>query len=156
MAAITAICNLFDVARKKEKQITLRLRALDPEWSADGKHIICITQKDGTDNLTLVTLDGKSRLLTKFENGESLSSPTWSPDGKTVVLSQGRQHDRDLVRYSFSDSALTKLISDQGDARDPVFSPRRAGSSFFPGTRPASLTCTAWMLRVVRPPCGPM
>lgn len=113
---------LFDVARKKEKQITLRLRALDPEWSADGKHIICITQKDGTDNLTLVTLDGKSRLLTKFENGESLSSPTWSPDGKTVVLSQGRQHDRDLVRYSFSDSALTKLISDQGDARDPVFS----------------------------------
>ena len=114
---------IYDLAKKKERPLTRQLRAFDPDWSPDGGRIICVTQRDGTDNLTLVSLDGTSKPLTDFRHGESLSSPRWSPDGNRIVLSQGRNHGRDLMCFDLEQGAWKKLISEQGDARDPSFSP---------------------------------
>jgi len=114
---------VYDLAGKKEKQLTRNLRAFDPDWSPSGDRIICVTQKDGSDNLTLVLPDGSSRPLTHFKQGESLSSPRWSADGRSIVLSKGRNHGRDLLLYHPESDTWTTLISGQGDARDPVFSP---------------------------------
>ncbi len=113
---------VYDVERKKEKQLSRQLRAVDPDWSPDGTRIVCVTQKDGTDNLTLYSLDGTVEHLTRFENGEGLCTPRWSPDGRYIVFSQARNHGRDLVLYDLQTKTSRPLVADKGDARDPVFS----------------------------------
>jgi hypothetical protein len=108
----------------KEKRLTHGLRAVEPAWSPDRTKIVCITQKDGTDNLTLLDSDGHLlRNLTGFHNGEGLYSPNWSKDGKTIVFSQARHHDRDIKLIAVETGEMTYLIANNGDARDPVYSP---------------------------------
>ncbi|MBN2355293.1 PD40 domain-containing protein [candidate division KSB1 bacterium] len=114
----------YDLLRKKEKQLTHDLRVFDPDITRDGERLICITQKDGTDNLLLLGADGTViRPLTHHANGEALSSPRWSPDGRYIVFSQARGHGRDLMVLDVERDSSRALIRDQGDARDPVFHP---------------------------------
>jgi WD40 repeat protein len=114
---------VYDLQKKKEKQLTRQLRALDPDWAPDGTRIVCIVQKDGTDNLAIYSLSGAVEKLTNNENGEGLCSPRWSPDGRFIVFSQARNHGRDLVLYNLQDKTSTALVANEGDARDPAFSP---------------------------------
>ncbi len=114
----------YDLHKHKEKQLTRDLRASDPDLSRDGKFLVCITQKDGTDNLLLLQADGTViRPLTRNGNGEAISGPRWSPDGRYIVFSQARRHGRDLMLLDIQTDSLRPLIKDQGDARDPAFHP---------------------------------
>jgi hypothetical protein len=116
--------HIYNLDTKQEKRLTHGLRAVDPAWSPDKKKIACITQNDGTDNLTLLDGDGHLlRNLTGFHNGEGLYSPNWSMDGKTIVFSQARHHDRDIKVIDVETGKMTDLIANNGDARDPVYSP---------------------------------
>jgi Tol biopolymer transport system component len=122
--------HVINVRTKKEKRLTEGLRAIDPSWSPDGERIICVVQKDGTDNLLLLDKAGKSpRQLTSFANGEGVYTPRFSPDGKTIVFSQARKHGRNLKLIDVDSGVIRPLIVDQGDARDPVFS--SDGSIYF-------------------------
>jgi WD40 repeat protein len=113
----------IDVKKKKEVRLTKGLRVADPDWSADGEKIICIVQKDGTNNLLLLNKDGSLiRPLTSFENGEGLYTPRFSPDGSKIVFSQARNHDRDMNIIDIESGIITPLVTNDGDARDPVFS----------------------------------
>lgn len=114
----------IDVKNKKEKQLTKGLRVVDPSWSVDGELIVCVTQKDGTDNLLLLDKDGKKiRSLTQFTHGEGLYTPHFSPDGKKIVFAQAKKHGRDIKLLDLDSGALTPLIVGSHDARDPIFSP---------------------------------
>ncbi len=114
----------LDVTRRKETRLTHSLRSIDPDLSRDGRHLICVVQKDGTDNLLLLDGEGNAvRALTSYTRGEAVSSPRFSPDGKYIVFSQARRHGRDLVRLELETNQMTTLIADSGDARDPVYSP---------------------------------
>jgi Tol biopolymer transport system component len=113
----------YDLKKNSEKRLTQGLRAMEPAWSPDGKNIVCIIQKDGTDNLILLDANGKViRQLTQFDQGEAVSSPSWSPDGRLIVFSQARKHGRDLKLMDVATGEVTPLIFNQGDARDPTFS----------------------------------
>ena len=121
----------IDVARKKETRLTNGLRVVDPSWSADGQKIVCVVQKDGTNNLLILNSDGTLvRSLTDFKNGEGLYTPRFSPDGSTIVFSMARKHDRDVKIIDVESGAISDLIANDGDARDPAFSPDGA-SVFF-------------------------
>ncbi|RPH99404.1 MAG: hypothetical protein EHM72_11080 [Calditrichaeota bacterium] len=116
--------HILSVADKHEKRLTSGLRAIDADWSADGEWIICVVQKDGTQNLLLLDRSGaQQRQLTQFQNGEALYSPRFSPDGAGVVFSKSREHGRDLCLLELSSGAITPVIVDQGDARDAAYSP---------------------------------
>ena len=116
--------HVYDFKTKKEKRLTHGLRAFEPNWSPDGEKIICITQKDGTDNLIIVNNNGKVlKQLTDNSLGEELYAPQWSPDGKWIVYSKGRNHGRDINMLNIATGEIQPLVSNIGDARDPVFSP---------------------------------
>jgi len=115
--------HIYDIEKKKEKRLTHGLRALEADWSPDGTQIVCVVQKDGTDNLILLDEHGKlSKQLTDNKNGEALFSPRWSPDGKWIVFSEGRHHGRDLKLVNVQSGETKYLVENKGDARDPVFS----------------------------------
>jgi Tol biopolymer transport system component len=115
---------VYDLGRKKEHRLTHGLRSINPDWCEDGSRIVCVTQKDGTDNLTLLDSQGTLiKNLTDNIDGEAVYSPRWSPDGKYIVFSRARNHGRDILLMDAASGVSRPLVVDQGDARDPVFSP---------------------------------
>ncbi len=115
---------VYDLEKKESRKITHGVRAYAPAAKPTGLWIACVTQRDGTQNLTLVTIDGGAvRQLTNFRDGETLYTPVWSPDGKKIVVSAGREHGRCLLVYDVETSKLDTLLALPGDVRDPTFSP---------------------------------
>jgi Tol biopolymer transport system component/imidazolonepropionase-like amidohydrolase len=73
-----------------------------PRWSPDGQTIAFISDRDGSDNLWLVSTDGTgARRLTK-EVDNALSSPAWTPDGQYIVA-------RRFGPYPSSENYLTNV-----------------------------------------------
>jgi Tol biopolymer transport system component len=115
---------VYDLEQEDETRLTDGMRGVDPAWSPDGSRIVCIVQSDGTDNLVILDDKGEPvRYLSHFKYGEGVYSPSWSPDGQHIVFSQARRHGRDIKLIDLKSGAVQSLITDQGDARDPVFSP---------------------------------
>ncbi|MDZ7373794.1 MAG: hypothetical protein ONB23_07460 [candidate division KSB1 bacterium] len=114
----------LDLQTGRSRRLTYGLRAYAPAVSPDGKWVACVTQRDGTQNLTLISIDGReSRQLTSFHSGETLYTPVWSPDGERVVVSFGREHGRGLLAVTVPAGQLDTLLTLPGDVRDPCFSP---------------------------------
>lgn len=114
----------YDIKKKKEHRLTNARRTLSADLSPDGRQIVSVVQKDGTDNLFLFDDNGKPvRSLTNFSYGEGLDMPHWSPNGKSIVFSQARKHGRDIKLLNVAGGSVSDIIAGQGDARDPVFSP---------------------------------
>ena len=57
-----------------------------PRWSPDGTTIAFISDRDGGDNLWLVSPDGTGLRKLTGEVDNTLSSPAWSPDGSYLVV----------------------------------------------------------------------
>jgi Tol biopolymer transport system component/imidazolonepropionase-like amidohydrolase len=59
-----------------------------PRFSPDGKTIVFVSDRSGSENLYLVDPDGKNlRPMTRGAN-QAFISPDWTPDGKYVVVSK--------------------------------------------------------------------
>jgi hypothetical protein len=115
---------VYDLESRRSHRLTRGLRAFAPAVSPDGRWIACVTQRDGTQNLTLVSPDGSEvRQLTAFHDGETLFTPAWTPDGDRVVVSFGREHGRGLLTVDARSGSLDTLLWLPGDLRDPAFSP---------------------------------
>jgi Tol biopolymer transport system component len=66
-----------------------------PHYSPDGKTIVFVSDRTQSDNLWIVNADGTSpRALTR-ETDQKFQSPTFTPDGKYIVVSRGN----DLYMY---------------------------------------------------------
>ena len=59
-----------------------------PRFSPDGKTIVFVSDRSGSENLYLMDPDGKNiRPLTRGPN-QAFISPAWTPDGQYVVVSK--------------------------------------------------------------------
>src|SRR4051794_18527860 len=59
-----------------------------PRWSIDGKNIVYVTDRDGSDDVWVIDADGKNpRQITKTDRTQFLS-PEYTPDGKYIVVSR--------------------------------------------------------------------
>jgi Tol biopolymer transport system component/imidazolonepropionase-like amidohydrolase len=59
-----------------------------PRFSPDGKSIVFVSDRTGSENLYLIDPDGKNlRSLTRGAN-QAFVSPDWTPDGQYVVVSR--------------------------------------------------------------------
>lgn len=59
-----------------------------PRFSPDGKSIVFVSDRSGSENLYLIDPDGKNlRSLTRGPN-QAFVSPDWTPDGQYVVVSR--------------------------------------------------------------------
>ena len=89
---------ILDVDLQEERRISARLRAKDPSFSPDGKHIVYVHNEDGTNNLAIVNRDGTQRIyLTNNNDGTQYYGPHYSPDGQWIIFSVFRGQDRDIA-----------------------------------------------------------
>ncbi len=78
--------------------------SLWPMWSADGSTVYYMSDRSGTENLWLSSLDGDTRQLTRFEEGRVLW-PTISANGTTIVF----EHDFSIWRFDTSTGEAVEL-----------------------------------------------
>jgi Tol biopolymer transport system component/imidazolonepropionase-like amidohydrolase len=60
-----------------------------PQYSPDGKSLVFISDRDGSEEVWLLDLEQNvARQLTTSNDRLEYASPTWSPDGRTVLVSR--------------------------------------------------------------------
>jgi Tol biopolymer transport system component/imidazolonepropionase-like amidohydrolase len=59
-----------------------------PRYSPDGTHIVFVSDRDGELNLWLVGADGSHPRLLTHERRARFTSPAWSSDGQSVLVSR--------------------------------------------------------------------
>ncbi len=92
-------------------------------FSPDGSTLALITKSSGHDVLFLANVDGKGSDRSISLGFSSLRSPTFAPDGNSVVLVGCRQDRNDLYRVDIASGAVTRLTNDRYDEQDPEFDP---------------------------------
>lgn len=63
-----------------------------PKFSPDGKHILCISDRGGSENVWRFSLDKKDSLQITKGNTDNFQSAEWTPDGNYVVVAKGRRN----------------------------------------------------------------
>jgi Tol biopolymer transport system component len=77
-----------------------------PHYSPDGKRIVFVSDRSGSDNVWVAEADGTHpRALTRDNENLHFQSPTFTPDGKYVVVSRGN----DLYMYYANGGAATGM-----------------------------------------------
>jgi len=116
---------VLDLKTRKEKLLTRNQRARSPVWSADGKKIVCVTEKDGTSNLVLMDPEGKNRKqITDFSCGEKIYTPRFFPQSNKIVFTLSKNGvGRDIAVMDISGENFNYLVKTLNDERDAFPSP---------------------------------
>lgn len=87
-----------------------------PMWSADGKTIYYVSDRNGNENLWSKPVQGSAKMLTTFTNGRVLW-PSISYDGKTIVF----ERDFAIWKYDVATQQASAIkITKQGQATTPA------------------------------------
>ncbi|MGD0337422.1 MAG: biopolymer transporter Tol [Bacteroidota bacterium] len=119
------LSDLFEytLASGDERRITHGARGGGPDISPDGQMLICVVERDGTQNLATVDVQsGNVTVVTSYANGEQISSPRWSPDGREIVFSMAKREKQDIMIYDCNRQTVSGIVVGLYDARNPVFS----------------------------------
>ena len=108
---------------------------IEPHWSPDGKEIAFVSGRDGNGHVFVMNADGTgTRRITDTKMDDS--HPTWSADGKWLVVQPRR---RDLSPAGHRRRLRTRLLKNAvGSASDPAYSPGREVRSRTTTAGPAS------------------
>lgn len=93
-----------------------------PAYSPDGQSIAFVSDRGGSDDLWLLASDAaEPRKLSATGKMEELASPTWSPDGKHVVVSKSSwtQHTFELWAYPVDGGTGVRLTQAKPKASTP-------------------------------------
>ncbi len=95
-----------------------------PKWSPDGKHILYISDKDGSDDAYYINLETEEEQKFTGDENDEMVNAAWSPDGDYAIVSRGRRNFK-LWLYHKNGGKGIKLIdpSNGFKAIDPTFSP---------------------------------
>ncbi len=73
-------------------------------------------------NIYVTSLDGVTPVQITWDPGRDLS-PSWSPDGQSIVFTSDRSGNDDLWVWSFDTTQLKQLTFHSASDRDPAWSP---------------------------------
>ncbi len=95
-------------------------RDTQPRWSPDGRHLVFVSNRSGSNQLWLLSMEGgEARQITRIKGG--VQNPVWSPDGRTIAFTAnlteagiqpegGDEDDQDLYRkYTKDVRVITRL-----------------------------------------------
>ena len=117
---------LFDIKSSETSRLTHSARIESPNWSPDGNSIVAIQYKAGTQNLVSINPDNPSEItqLTNFEDGETVFTPTWHPNGKTIYFAMADYWNRNIYSIEVDTKETSTVFeSEYTDYRDPFVSP---------------------------------
>jgi hypothetical protein len=116
---------VYDLSKRKEKQITREKRARQPDWGPGGR-IVCVIETDGLSDLAVLNADGSGfQQITAFDEGQSLHLPRWTADGRILFALNGlpdsseHEHGRDIAVIGADGSGLSFILRSAFDERDP-------------------------------------
>lgn len=149
---------IYDYATDEIRMISDWDGGYAPNLSMDGEKIAFISGREGA--LRLYTMNINGRNVKKFTDGLGyvVSAPSWSPDGRSVVLAHAEniQADAEIIRVDLNGLGFEKLTDNSVSDVDPVWSPdgrkiafvsKRDGNSEIyimnaDGTEPTRMTFT--------------
>ena len=116
--------DLYRIAAKGgNAQALTRGMAFDsqPVYSPDGRAIVFVSDRSGTENIWIVGADGSDpRQVTRLDGDVVLTSPAWSADGKSIFVSQYRAEYNgfELWQINVASGQRTLLIPNKRAAAD--------------------------------------
>jgi len=112
----------YNIDTDEETRLTFDLRANQPDVSNDGEKIVFLFEKDGTNNLGSVDINGKNfKQLTFFQNGEQVYNPKFSKDASYVIFGYSNTGNRDIARVDTNGTNFKIILSSLSDVRNPAF-----------------------------------
>jgi Tol biopolymer transport system component len=95
-----------------------------PKFSPDGKNILFISDRSGSENVWHFTLDKKDSTQVTKDKAENYQSAEWTPDGEYVVVSKGRRNLK-LYLHHKEGGGGAQLISKPDNLKvvEPAFGP---------------------------------
>ena len=90
-------------------------------YSPDGKTIAMVHSRDKRDRIAL--LEVATGRLTILTNGRLDESPSFAPNGRILLYATARGHTGVLSAVSVDGRSQHRLVSRDGDIRDPAWSP---------------------------------
>lgn len=92
-----------------------------PAWSPDGSEIIYCSDDSGSPQLYRISSNGGSGSRLPI-NYRYCTKPTWSPDGKRIAFNIREGGVFRVALYDLT-TRSTRVLTDGGDARDPIWGP---------------------------------
>ena len=84
---------------------------------------MALSGSDTADNSNIYVMNLGTRKLTKYTTFAHNTSPTWSPDSKTIAFNSDRGGSPQIYLLNLSDSSVSRLSYTGTSNYDPVFTP---------------------------------
>ena len=112
----------IDLKTRKSNRLTKWQRATSPAFDSAGQRIAYVGQNDGTTNLFVYDVSGKSAVqVTAFRDGTQVTDPAWHPSGDWIYFGLQNRVGRDIYRIKSDGSDLEAIASSEADERSPAF-----------------------------------
>ena len=117
------ICRLPE--KSALQRLTMEGRNRYPIWSPDGTRVAFQSDRGGEQAIYVQRVDGTGRAerLAGAQNGESFIPHSWSPDGRSILLSLKKDSEFSLWTLSVRDGKLRPLGVTSQRTIDATFSP---------------------------------
>jgi len=98
-----------------------------PRFSPDGRHIVFVSDRDGSENVWIMKTDGSGAAPLTSGKETVFISPEWTPDGDAIITAKTGVVRRSLVKlwlYSIADRKGVCLVNGEEDnltALGPAF-----------------------------------
>jgi hypothetical protein len=101
---------VFNVETDSVKQVTNNERTKDIDVSPDGSRIVFVKTEAGRQNISVLSLEnGKTENITDYD-GPVLSSPRWSPDGRSIVYAKRESEGSTSLEIIHSEAAKPETL----------------------------------------------
>ena len=95
-----------------------------PRYSPDGKRIVYTSDRSGSDNVWVIDADGSHAAQLSDEANASFTSPVWTADGKSVLVSKKKPRFYggafELWQYSLNGGAGLQIIKSKPSEQAPA------------------------------------
>lgn len=102
---------------------SLRFLYTSIAWAPDGERVALPAKDGGEDVVVIYDVDERKEVTRLRPDLDGILSPSFSPDGQTVVFNGLEEGYSDLYTMNVDGSGFRRLTSSRNAARDPVWSP---------------------------------